>query len=320
MIDAGRKSRLPSSRAVRLALAACLLALVPLETRANPNIQSELTYIEHRPPDDIFGFPGLHLLTRCDVTDNDGVHLLVGPPANATVSCNNNNFPFANPAAMGFAGLGGNTAVFIQLFPIVEADFPNLDGRYTYHVTNNNGNNDSLLSHRLNRMEVVPLPTNLTISNQTTTPLVTFTDPDPTPNLANLDRVYQLVIYDTALNFVAILPPGDAATSPSINIPASVLCPCVPYHIRAQSVDVDTADDATENMAQAFIAFTPTDVPKTGDVNHDCKINGLDIQPFIAALTTSSAAIEDTCPADFNLGGTIDTGDIAPFVSALLAP
>lgn len=311
-------------RAVRTGVQciAVIMSLVASETLlAAPQIQSELTYVEHRPPDDIFGFPGLYVLTRCDATDPNGVAALIGPPAGATVSCNNNDFPFTQPTALGLTVLG-NAAAFIHLFPISEADFPDVSGQYTYVVTNNNNQNDSLLGHRLNRMEVVPLPTNVAASNQTTTPTITFTDPDPSPNEPGLIRRYQVVIYDTALNFVTILPtPATSSTNPSMAVPSGTLCPCVPYYFRAQSIDLDTAEgNAIENMGQSFLLFTPTDVPiKTGDSNHDCLVNGRDIAPFIVALQASSGAVADVCPSDFNLNGMIDLGDVPGFVQKLLA-
>jgi hypothetical protein len=309
-------------RDVRIVIAFALtIAMAQSSLLAVPQIQSELTYIENRPPDDIFGFPGLYVLTRCDATDTAGVAALIGPPAGATVSCNNNNFPFAQPTAMGIA-VAGNTAIFIHLFPIAATDFPDVDGRYTYEVTNNSNQNDSLLSHRLNRLEVVQHPTNLAVSNQTTTPTITFTDPDPTPNVAGLIRRYQVVIYDASLNGVAILPsPTTSAVDPELTVGPGQLCPCESYYFRAQSIDIDTAEDATESMAQSFLFFSAIDVPnKTGDINHDCLTNGKDIPPFVTALLTSSTAVTDICPADFNLSGAIDVGDIAPLVNELISP
>lgn len=303
-------------------LAVCFIVLQPDLSFSAPQIQSELTYIENRPTDDIFGFPGLYVLTRCDVTDPEGVSALIGPPAGATVSCNNNNFPFSQPTPMDVAGIS-SSVTFIHLYPISEADFPNVSGRYRYEVTNTSNQHDMLNGHPLNKLEVVPHPTNLAVSNQTQTPTVSFTDPDPTPSVSGLIRRYQVVIYDTSLNYVAILPtPKSFSTTPSLSVPPGLLCPCVSYYLRAQSIDLDTTDNnVVENMGQAFLLFTPTDVPaKTGDSNHDCWINGRDIQPFVTALLENSMAISDVCPSDFNLNGAIDVGDIPGFVHQLLAP
>lgn len=217
----------------------------------------------------------------------------------------------------GFAAFPGEM-FFIELVPIVEADFANINGRYRYRVTDVNGQTDSLQGHNLNRMEVIPLPTNLAVSNHTTTPLFTFADPDPTPNVAGLVRVYHVWVITAELEGVFHFPPPGGSPTPAIQIPPGVLCPCKSYYLRAESVDADTADAAAENMATAYLAFTPTDVPPNGDMNKDCATNGRDIQPFVAALVAGSTASPDCCSADYDGDQTIEPGDLAGFVASLL--
>ncbi len=284
-----------------------------------PSVVGETTLIENRPPDDIFGAPGLYLSLRADVSHPNGLAGFSGPPARATSEANNNGFPYVNPVPLPTLQWSATEHYFVGLVPIVEADFPNLRGRYNYRVWDVNDDMDSLLSHNLNRLEVIPLPTNLAVSNQTTTPTFTFTDPDPTPNVSGLVRVYHVLVVDSNLAGVGHFPPPGGAPTPSIAIPAGVLCPCRSYHFRAESVDADTADGAAENLASAFMSFTPTDVLPNGDMTKDCVTNGRDIQAFVAAVVAGSSAAGDLCSADFDGNGVIGVGDVAGFVGSLLA-
>ena len=299
---------------------ACVLLLGHIADGSPPQILDELTYIENRPADDVFGFPGLYLVLRVDVTDADGVGNLTGPPAGATATSNNNSFPFANPVTLSGFNVDPPNVFFISLLSVTPAEFSDVSGRYTYRVTDNDLHTDTLLSHLLNRMEVVPLPTNLSVSDQSLTPTFSFTDPDPTPHVSGLSRGYQLWILDGDLRTVALIPPaGSVQASPVMAIPAGLLCPCVTYHFRAQSWDIDTAEGKAENMGNAFLTFTPTAVLHNGDINKDCKIDGRDIQPFINSLVGHSTQPLDLCSCDFSGDGQIDPGDVAPFVSHLLS-
>ena len=309
------------NRKTSFAAALMLTTLVAIEpVRAGgPVITGELTLIENRPPNDPFGLTGLNLTLRATVTHPNGPAGLSGPTAGATSEAADNNFPFPNPVPLtDFESFPGEM-YFIRLLPIAATDFPNLNGRYRYRVTDFAGQTDTLLGHNLNRMEVIPLPTNLATNNLTTTPVFTFTDPDPTPNVGGLARIYHVWIIDDSLQGVAHLPPPGGSPTPSIAIPPGILCPCKAYYLRAESVDVDTADEAVENLATAYLPFEATAVPPNGDLTHDCKTNGRDIQPFVNAVRAGSTAIDDLCPGDFNDSGAMDAGDVPGFVAALLA-
>jgi hypothetical protein len=54
------------------------------------------------------------------------------------------------------------------------------------------------------------------------------------------------------------------------------------------------------------------------DVNVDCRADGLDIAPFVAALLTASTDASDLFHADFNANGVIDLGDVPGFTQKLL--
>ncbi|MEK6643504.1 MAG: hypothetical protein AABZ08_06305 [Planctomycetota bacterium] len=304
--------------ALHVAFCAVLSSALPRSVSAGgPQIQSERTLIENRPPDDIWGLPGLYLLLRVDVTHPDGIAGFQGPGAGATAECNNNNYPFINPTPLPDVAFTPVGSFFLTLVPIATTDFPNIQARYQYRVTDVNAATDTLLGHNLNKPEVIPLPTNLAVSNQTTTPLFTFTDPVPSPGHPGLIRRYKVLVVDGNLAGVGEFPTGDA-TSPSIAIPFGVLCPCVSYYLRAESYDIDVADDNLENLATAFLPFTPTSVPVTGDMTKDCLVNGRDIDSFVRACLAQSTLAGDLCTGDFSANGLMDTADMPGFVNALL--
>ncbi len=244
---------------------ACMCVLfASLVSTAAPIISGDLTIVENRPVDDFFGFPGLHLLTRIDASHPDGPGALTGPPAGATVSSSNGDFPFANPATLSQFSPTGLLGVssFAELFPITPADLNDIEGTYTYTVTDNDLVSTIHVGNDLDRAAVVPHPTNLAVSDYTTTPLFTFTDPDPDPAFGRLDRVYDMVIFDSSGNEVAILPsPTTASATPSFQIPANLLTPGQQYWFRAQSIDIDTADFFVENIGESLLSFTPVPEP-----------------------------------------------------------
>ena len=57
-----------------------------------------------------------------------------------------------------------------------------------------------------------------------------------------------------------------------------------------------------------------------GDVNHDCNIDNLDINPFISVLTGVDQNPENQLRSDMNGDGTADGSDVQSFVNILLSP
>ncbi len=217
---------------------ACLFAwFAPPFAAAAPFVTGDLTIVENRPVDDFFGFPGLHLLTRVDATHPGGPSALTGPPANAKVSSSNGSFPFANPTTLSQFSSSGLTGVstWTELFPITPADFSDIEGTYTYTVTDNSSLSTVYVGNDLDRAALVPHPTDLAVTDHTTTPLFTFTDPDPDPAFGRLDRVYDMVIFDDTGAEIAILPsPTTSSTTPSFQIPMGLLNPGQQYWFRAK--------------------------------------------------------------------------------------
>ena len=220
------------------ALAGGAVLLAASVANAAPVVTSDLTIIENRPVDDFFGFPGLYLLTRVDATHPDGPSALTGPPANATVSSSNGSFPFANPTTLSLFSpttlLG--TSAWSELYSITPADFSDIEGVYTYTVTDNDLASTLHVGNDLDLAAVVAHPIDLAVSDYSTTPLFTFTDPDPDPAFGRLDRVYDAVIFDSAGNEVAILPsPTTSSSTPEFLVPGGLLTPGQQYWFRARA-------------------------------------------------------------------------------------
>lgn len=72
-----------------------------------------------------------------------------------------------------------------------------------------------------------------------------------------------------------------------------------------------------QNVATGFGGFV-SNTP--GDINGDYELDGLDIQPFVNAVLANSTDPVHLSVADFNGNASIDVGDIAGFVSALVEP
>jgi len=96
--------------------------------------------------------------------------------------------------------------------------------------------------------------------------------------------------------------------------------------------DVVTSACAGGNNYQWNVLYGPNDVTLQlgsislvpGDMNCDCAVNGLDIQPFVFALLdpgTFSSAYPgcDILHGDINADDSVNFGDYAPFVQLLLA-
>ena len=306
-----------------LALAALGFSIVPSAFAAGPTITGDLTMVINYPTDHHTGHHGPQLGLLMYVSHPNGLAGFQGPLVAASAeNLNNNNYPFPNPTPLTTFYWNTYDQAFVGLLPITAAQLTQIEGRYRYRVTDAFGQTDQHTSHNLNKPEIIALPTNLAVSNQTTTPVFTFTDPVPDPEPTGLYRVYNLLVIEAATgNNVALLPqPGGSSPTPQIAIPPGVLCPCRDYYLRGQTHDIDNADDEVENMAIQDMPFMPLGSSPNGDLNGDCMTNGRDIQSFVNALLGSVTDARTLCAGDSNGGGTIDIGDIPGLVSKLLNP
>jgi len=248
---------------------------LPLSSYATPTIVTDLVFIENRPIDDIFGVSGLTLSLDVAAPDTGGSGALTGPGAKTQATSSNASFPFAQPVtipANSFFGLQGVEFTSLLLLTGGVADFPKVTGTYNFTVTNTTAQSVSDTGHNLDKPEVIPLPTGLHTNNFSTTPVFSFTDPNPTPGIAGLARAYDFFIHDGITNDVIFdfsVATGAFSPIPSFTVPNGLLLPGHPYFLRAASVDRDLTEPVTsihprlENRSDEFLAFTPVPEPST---------------------------------------------------------
>jgi len=250
---------------------ASLVLILPILTHAAPIVIKDSAFIDNRPADDPFGRTGLNLNLNVKATDSGGVPALTGAGAGVTATASNPSYPFTKPTVLGlnavFPIISGAEYTRNNL-SITPGQFSTVTGTYTFQVTNTSAQNTTSISHNLDKPEVIPLPTNLAFSDYSTTPVFTFFDPDPTPNVTGLNRKYQVEIFDftTLVNIFQ----SDILPTPSFGVPTGLLAFNTAYYFRAVSWDFDPADfDVNsihangENRAIAYAAFQPVPEPGT---------------------------------------------------------
>ncbi len=254
------------------AVLSCLLLILPIPILAAPTVTKDFAFIDNRPGGDLFGFTGLILNLDIIATDPGGSGALTG--ATQSVKANNPLFPFSpNPSNMSlnavFPIVGG--AEFTRFYSLLpdQSQFPNVTGTYTFTIRDTVPSSVQSTSHNLDKLEVIPIPTNLAFSNNSTTPIFTFTDPDPSPNVAGVNRRYQVLIFDDTPAHANIYQ-SDISTGTTFTIPFGILEPGETYYFRAQSFDFDPSDfDATglhsnaENRAIEYAIFQTAPEPTT---------------------------------------------------------
>jgi len=251
---------------------------LPSNTHADPTIVNDLAFIDNRPADDIFGLHGLFLQLDVAATDTGGSGALTGPGAKTQATSSNATFPFPQPVTVpvnSFFGLLGVEFTANLALPGGSASFPNVTGTYNYTVTNTTAQTASVTSHNLDKPEVVPIPTGLVTNNNSTTPVFSFTDPNPTPGISGLARRYDFYIFDgvtKAAIYEFGAATGHSSPTPSFDVPAGLLVPGHLYFLTASSLDVDTTEPSSsitidwEGRSREFLAFTPTPVPEPTSV------------------------------------------------------
>ncbi len=241
----------------------------PLGGYAAPVFVNDLAFIENRPADDIFGLTGLKLQLDVAATDSGGTGALTGAGAKTQATSSNGTFPFAQPVIIPLNSFFSLTGVeFTANLPLSgAADFSKVTGTYNFSVTNTSAQTTSDTSHNLDKPEIVPIPTGLHTSNSSTTPVFSFTDPNPTPGVNGLIRLYDTFIQDGVTKDV-IFQFGTSAT-PSFLVPSGLLLPGHPYFFRAFSDDIDTTEPVStihprlENRASEYLSFTPVPEPSS---------------------------------------------------------
>lgn len=250
-----------------------VLLIVPIPAHADPTITRDWAFIDNRASDDIFGITGLRLNLTVKAIDAGGVPALTGPGSGAIVVSSNPGVPFSTPRNVPlnavFPIVGG--AEYTTLPPLTGiSQFPNVTGTYTYTVTNTSSQSTPSTSHNLDKPEVIPIPTNLAFSNNSTTPIFTFTDPDPSPDIPGVNRRYQLNIFDASKTSIF---ESDVLQTASFTVPAGILEAGKTFYFRANSLDFDPSEliggveplihSRVENRAIEYATFQPVPEPAT---------------------------------------------------------
>jgi len=250
---------------------ASLLLILPILAHTAPVVFKDLAFIDNRPADDPWGKIGLNLNLNVKATDAGGSGALTGPGSGVTATASNPSYPFTEPTVLNlnavFPIIGGAEYTRNNL-SITEGQFSAVTGTYLFQVTNTSAESTSSTSHYLDKPEVIPLPTNLAFSDQSTTPVFSFTDPDPTPDLNDLFRRYQVEIFNSTLGNIF---QSDFLLTPVFAVPIGILDYGMNYYFRAVSWDFDSTEtdfaihSRAENRAIAYATFQPIQsVPEPG--------------------------------------------------------
>ncbi len=229
----------------------CLVLFLPIPAHTTPTITTDWAFIDNRPSDDIFGITGLRLNLTVRATDPGGVPALTGPGASAKVISASNAgattilgpLPRNVPLNAVFPIIGG--AEYTTLPPLAGVgQFPLVTGTYTYTVTNTTSETATSTSHNLDKPEVISLPTDLTFSDNSTTPFFTFTDPNPTPGIDGLVRSYWVDIFNDSKTSIFQSDVFLSDATVSFEVPPGILEPGQTYFFRANIADGDSTETA----------------------------------------------------------------------------
>jgi len=114
------------------------------------------------------------------------------------------------------------------------------------------------ITNVLLKPEVLQLPTNILASDHSTTPTITWTDPNPL--VPGLGRTYQIQLIDDSLT---IFFTGGISLTPSIAVPPGLMTPGREYLVRVNIFDVDLSQplvlvpNARVALSRDYLAFTP---------------------------------------------------------------
>lgn len=231
---------------------------------AEPTIIKDWAFVDYRSATDPWALTGLRLALVIQASDPGG---LSGSSEKATSS--NPLFPFSQPVTLtwdGYIPVAGGSQ--FDRFPELTgtSQFSAITGTYAFTVTTASSESITSTSHYLDKPEVILIPTDLTFSGQTTTPVFTFTDPNPTPGIDGLTRYYELDIFDySTLTRIFV---SDLSLTPSFTVPPGILQPGMQYRFRADSLDVDTTEEIEaihgrlESRAVEYATFRPASVPE----------------------------------------------------------
>jgi len=254
---------------------ACALALFPTLAFAANFDYVEL--VSDNRPANAFA-PGLRLLVEADVADPLGLSDILSVVATPTPASHlpTVTLQFDPPAftANGVPAFSFDDYVDANTIPVVgTSPFGPLQtyGQYKIEVTTLSSGTFQTLTHNVDNFQQIPFPTNLAVSNHSTTPIVSFTEPTG----VNLPNGYRL------LDQLRIFGPGGAdvynsgriffpSGGASFQVPPGVLDVGTTYNFvgRVWEVDGPAAfsgfTSEAENRSIGRFEFTAVPEPPTG--------------------------------------------------------
>ncbi len=252
------------------AFLACALALTPTLAFA---ASFDFVQLESdNRPNNVFA-PGWRLLVEADVTDPLGLSDILTVTAIPTMGSNlpSVTLLFSPPA---FTNVNG-----VPTFGFDDTSDPNnlppfantsQQGQYRIDVTTKNSGSLTTLTHNLDNIQQIPFPTNLAVSNQSTAPIVSWTEPTGVTLPTGYELRDQLQILDPAFNGVFFsprtsFPSGEA----SFQVPPGLLNVGTTYRFRSRVFEtegpnfgVDGFTLNAENRSFLQLFFTPVTVPE----------------------------------------------------------
>ena len=219
---------------------------------AAPEILANYAYVDNQSANPLGISEGLYLSLNVRARDLVyGIPGLTGAGSSETMTSSNVSFPFPNPVSMPLNPRIPAPPMFTKLLPLTgPGQFDSLTGQYTVQVTNTHGESATALTQNVRNLEVLPLPTALIFSDHSLTPTITWTDPETTPDLADLVRKYQVSIFDST--GVQILGSPDLLT-PSFSVISGVLSWDQGYTFRV--ADLDLIDGRLNSRAVTYATF-----------------------------------------------------------------
>jgi hypothetical protein len=151
------------------------------------------------------------------------------------------SFPFTKPIVMAGIAFGPGQFDFgaTELITNPSTQLAGLAGTYTFTVNDSNAGSAQDPSHNLSLLEILGFPTNFQFSDHSTTPTVTFTDPNAPPT-SGVTRFYDWRVLPAGMDSSALC--GNFVLSPTFIIPSGCLSPGQSYDFRIQINDALTAD------------------------------------------------------------------------------
>jgi hypothetical protein len=127
--------------------------------------------------------------------------------------------------------------------PVNSYPLSDFSGTYTFTVTDVDGIVNTVMgtSHQLTNPEELSFPTHLQISNNSTTPTFSFTDPNSAPPSGET-RAYGIQIYAAGEEPNGLVYSSKILTGPSSTVPSGILTAGDSYDFEARIIDANSTE------------------------------------------------------------------------------